>query len=211
MFHTRRIDGGASEARLEALIAERLEPGADKARIDARVWDLFGEELAVMFTDLSGFSRRVAEFGIIHFLQVIYESQRLLTPVIESHDGILLKTEGDSLMVIFRRADRALECALAMQRALRGYNEARAAEDQVLLCVGLGYGRVLRIGDRDVFGAEVNASAKLGEDTARPWEILVTRAVRDACGAVEGVGFAPIEYVPPGADAAFRVEYALEG
>lgn len=211
MFHTQGITGGASEERLEKLIAERLEPGADKARIDARIWDLFGEERAVMFTDLSGFSRSVAEFGIIHFLQVIYESQRLLTPVIEAHDGIVLKMEGDSLMVIFRRADRALECAVAMQRLLRGYNAGRAEEDRVLLCVGVGFGRVLRIGDHDVFGAEVNAAAKLGEDTAKAWEILVTRAVRDACGAVEGVGFTAIDYVPPGADAAFTVEYSLEG
>jgi hypothetical protein len=30
-------------------------------------------------------------------------------------------------------------------------------------------------GDDDVFGAEVNAASKLGEDTAKAWEILVTR------------------------------------
>ena len=29
------------------LIAERLRPGADKAQIDERIWDLFGEEWAV--------------------------------------------------------------------------------------------------------------------------------------------------------------------
>jgi hypothetical protein len=44
----------------------------------------------------------------------------------------------------------------------------------VLLCIGLGYGDVLRIGDSDVFGAEVNAASKLGEDHARPYEIMVT-------------------------------------
>ena len=39
---------------------------ADLARIDQRIWDLFGEEWAVMFTDLAGFSRQVEAFGIIH-------------------------------------------------------------------------------------------------------------------------------------------------
>src|SRR5512133_3403990 len=53
------IGMGASEDRLERLIAERLLPGADKKRIDERIWELFGEEWCVMFTDLSGFSRRV--------------------------------------------------------------------------------------------------------------------------------------------------------
>ena len=48
---------GASEDRLSRLIEERLKPGSDKKRIDERIWDLFGETWAVMFTDLEGFSR----------------------------------------------------------------------------------------------------------------------------------------------------------
>lgn len=195
------IRTGHSQRRLEKLVAERTAPGADKAAIDRRIWDLFGERWAVMFTDLSGFSRRVAEFGIVHFLQVIHEAQRLLVPVIEDHDGILLKVEGDSMLVIFRRPERALACSIAMQELLARYNADRPAEEQVLLCVGLGYGDVLRIGDQDVFGAEVNAASKLGEDTAGPGEILVTTSVRDAVG--EG-RFEPIDAVPPGAAGAWR-------
>ena len=44
-----------------------------------------------MFTDLSGFSRQVAAFGIIHFLQVIFEKKRLLLPIVAAHDGILIR------------------------------------------------------------------------------------------------------------------------
>jgi adenylate cyclase len=165
------------------------------------------------FTDMAGFSRRVAEFGIIHFLQIIHESQRILVPIIERHDGILLKTEGDSLLVIFRGAPKALECALAMQRAARDYNRDREDAEKILLCVGLGYGRLLRIGDHDVFGAEVNAAAKLGEDTAKAWEILVTGAVRQAAldsgNLAEPLGFQALGEAPPGAEAAFRVTYRL--
>jgi adenylate cyclase len=161
---------------------------------------------------MAGFSRRVAEFGIIHFLQIIHESQRILVPIIERHDGILLKTEGDSLLVIFRSAPRAMECALAMQRAARDYNRDREDAEKILLCVGLGCGRLLRIGDHDVFGAEVNAAAKLGEDTAKAWEILVTGAVRQAAqesGGLEPLGFQALGEAPPGAEAAFRVTYRL--
>ena len=145
-----RASMSASQDRLEQLIARRLEAGADKEQIDARIWDLFGEQWAVMFTDLAGFSRNVAEFGIIHFLQVIHESERVLAPCIDEHDGILLKLEGDSMLVIFRRAARALDCAIAMQRTLQGYNVGKSDTERVLLCVGLGYGEMLRIGDNDV-------------------------------------------------------------
>ena len=79
-------------------------PGADTAGIDRRIWDLFGEEWAIMFTDLSGFSRQVAAFGIIHFLQVIFEQKRLLLPIVAAHDGILIKVEADSFLIIFKRA-----------------------------------------------------------------------------------------------------------
>ncbi|MBI5348262.1 MAG: adenylate/guanylate cyclase domain-containing protein, partial [Chloroflexi bacterium] len=69
MPYTFQIETSASQDRLEKLISERLKPGADKELIDSRIWDLFGETWAVMFTDLAGFSRNVEKFGIIHFLQ----------------------------------------------------------------------------------------------------------------------------------------------
>ncbi len=211
MPYTVRVETNAALERLERLIQKRMTPGADRDAIDAHIWDLFGETWAVMFTDLSGFSRRVAEFGIIHFLQIIYESQRVFVPCLDEYGGILLKVEADSMLVIFRKVRRAVECAIAMQKAAREYNEGRPEEERLLLCVGLGYGAMLRVGDHDVFGAEVNAASKLGEDTARAWEILVTENVRDIVEreGMEGLSFEPLEYVPPGADAAYRLLYPL--
>lgn len=196
-----------SAVRLWRLIEERTRPGADVATIDQRIWDLFGDDWAVMFTDLSGFSRQVAAFGIIHFLQVIFEQKRLLLPIVAAHDGVLIKVEADSFLIIFKRAARAVQCAVAMQHACQRFNATRPSEVQVLLCVGIGYGRILRIGDIDVYGAEVNAASKLGEDTARADEILVTRAVREACGELPGLAFSPLDLAVPGSPDNFRVSY----
>jgi len=200
-----RIVHGASEDRLQQLIEARLQPDADRQAIDARIWDLFGEEWCIMATDLAGFSRGVAEFGIIHFLQTIFESERILVPVIESHDGILLKVEGDSLMVIFRNVQKALSASIEMQQMTRRYNEGRAPEDHVLLGVGLGFGRVLRIGDAEVFGQEVNSASILGETMAKAYDILVTGAVRTAAG--DAFTFDALADAPPGADGAYRLRY----
>ena len=208
MSFRHRIAHGASEDRIEKLIEARIEAAADRESIDQRIWDLFGEEWCIMATDLAGFSRNVAEFGIIHFLQTIYESERILIPVIEKHDGILLKVEGDSFFVIFRNVQKAIRASIEMQQTTVRYNAARVPQEHVLLCIGLGFGRVLRIGDADVFGAEVNAASKLGEDIAKSHEILVTKAVRDAAESLVGISFEAIEECPPGADAAFRIVYA---
>lgn len=200
------VSPGYSEQRLEALINERLKDGADKEKIDKRIWDLFGEKWCVMFTDLSGFSRNVSKFGIIHFLQVILESQKVLIPIIEEHDGILLKTEGDSLLVIFRNVKKAVECSRYMQKTLKTYNLSKEEEEKIYLCLGLGYGDVLRIGDADVFGEEVNSASKLGEDTAKAEEILVTEAVKKEIEDMNGIKIVEIEDKPSAIKRAYKIE-----
>ncbi len=206
-MYQRSIAVGASEDRLSRLIAERMVPGADKDRIDARIWDLFGEEWAIVFTDLSGFSRNVETFGIIHFLQTIYESERILVPVIDANDGILLKIEGDSMLIIFRNPQKALLAVAGMQAACAAYNADKSEEERVLLCAGVGYGRVLRIGDADVFGKEVNSASKLGEDTAGAGEVLVTQGVVEALPAGAGFRFTELKNTPAAIGKAYRFEY----
>jgi class 3 adenylate cyclase len=203
-----QIVSRASEDRLEMLIEERLKPGADKARIDRRIWNLFGEKWAVLYTDLAGFSRNVSKFGIIHFLQTIYESHRLIVPVIQHGNGILLKTEGDSLMVIYRSVDDALRSAIAMQQRCDKHNKDLAPVEQVLLCIGIGYGDVLRIGDQDVYGTEVNTACKLGEDTAKAHEILVSNAVAEAVRLPKNSYLTPLEELPEAWGKAFRLHYS---
>jgi adenylate cyclase len=199
-----------SAARLWALVDERTRAGADTAAIDRRIWDLFGQDWAVMFTDLVGFSRQVARFGIIHFLQVILEQRRLLLPIVERHDGILVKLEADSLLILFRQARAAVSCAVAMQRACQALNARRVPEEQVILCAGIGHGTLLKIGDDDVFGHEVNAASKLGEDTAKGNEILVTAAARAAAGEVPGVSWEEMRAEFPGAEICYRAAYTLQ-
>jgi class 3 adenylate cyclase len=98
-----------------------------------------------------------------------------------------------------------------MNKALSTYNQNRAPEEHVLLGVGLGFGRVLRIGDSDVFGAEVNAASKLGEDTAKAYEILVTEAAYQALSANAnlGVSFELLAEAPAGFSKAYKVQFSL--
>jgi class 3 adenylate cyclase len=172
---------------LTELLRQRRQPGADTAAIDAAIHAQFGCTQAVMFTDLVGFSRRVEACGIVHFLQLIQESEALFLPLIAAHGGCCLKREGDSLLAAFHDPAAALACATAMQAATQAANPGRTDEDRIEVCIGLGYGTVLRVADEDVWGAEVNAASKLGEDTAKGGEILVTEAFRQAVPGIDCV------------------------
>ena len=94
-----------------------------------------------------------------------------------------------------------------MMRTLESYNRDRPEDEKVLLCVGLGFGRMLRIGDHEVFGSEVNAASKLGEATAGPNEILVTGAAQAELGAITGVRYELIDDKIPGSDVNYRCLY----
>jgi adenylate cyclase len=178
---------------LAAMLAVRNQPDADRAAIDSLIFQRFGCNKAVMFTDLVGFSRRVEEFGILHFLQLIQESEALFLPLIKLHGGRCLKRDGDSLMVLFDLPTDALGAALAMIDATIAVNPLRPPEQRIDICIGLGYGEVLLIDDNEVWGAEVNAASKLGEEVAEGGELLATEgfrfAVPDAQFAEHGVLF----------------------
>ena len=74
-------------------------------------------------------------------------------------------------------------------------------------CVGIGFGQILRIGDHDVFGREVNAASKLGEDTAKANEILVTKSAVDACGKIKGFTFNKIDVQVAGSHENYKLNY----
>lgn len=184
-----------SEAQeLAALLTQRRQAGDDRHAIDASIHARFGRIHAVMYTDLVGFSRVVEAFGILHFLQLIQESEALFLPLIVQHRGHCIKHEGDSLLVVFDAPQDALDAARAMVAATIAVNPGRAPEDRIEVCIGLGYGSILRIDHNEVWGAEVNAASKLGEDLAKGGEVLVTDSFRQslpdapfvACGTLFG-------------------------
>lgn len=196
-----------SHERLINMLARRAETGADHDVIDQKIWDTFGETWSVMFTDLSGFSRNSANFGIIHFIQVIVESEKLFAPILGEHNAFIIKREGDSLMILFHNPKNALDAAIAMQNACQTYSLSKPPEEKVILCLGISHGRILRLGSNEVFGNAVNSASKLGEDTAGPHEILVTNDFVDAYDGDLELNLEAIDFKPPGSDRAYLVKY----
>ena len=89
---------------------------------------------------------------------------------------------GDGFMASFSSATRALECAIAMQRAFAEHNES--AEEPMRVRVGLNAGEPIAE-DEDLFGTAVILAARIAAK-AEGGEILASDVVRQL---VAGKGF----------------------
>jgi adenylate cyclase len=196
----------AAQRDLWKLIDQRRAAGAEVEPIDQRIWERFGDEGAILYTDLVGFTRQTAAIGITHFLQTILESHCLLRPIIEQHAGLVIEAIGDSMLIWFTQIESALRCALALQQACRECNQTKATCEPLLLCQGVGFGRVLRVGAARLAGGELNLACKLGEDLAVGLEILVSQSAQEAARSMDGVEFRLTEYSLPGSPQVYRAE-----
>jgi class 3 adenylate cyclase len=174
---------GPRTRRLRAILKhrERTTPERRPA-LDARGLGALARPLAIVYTDTDDFTHRAARDGILHFLMCFDRALREIRPAIARDGGRVVKVEADSLMLAFPDAAAACRGVDAMERGLRQVNRGRPTNEQLAFSYGIGFGQVLELED-DVFGLEVNLASKLGEDLARPGEVLLTRAAAESLPA----------------------------
>ncbi len=143
---------------------------------DAR--DTAPSTVAVVFTDLEGFTRFTAEEGDEAALALLADHHRTVGPVVRSRGGRVVKRLGDGLMLAFPSAESAvlgatelLDCAPAPLRMRSGVHAGEAA-----------------VSRDDMVGHVVNVAARVTEQ-ARGGEVLATTDVRDLVGELPGVHF----------------------
>ena len=159
----------------EALLKYVVEKDADARRsIEAKLWKDFGVVKTVFVLDLSGFSLLTHKYGIVHYLSMVRRMQLIAQPIIEKAGGVVVKFEADNCFAIFDDPQSAVQIAIALNRAFDEINVYTAEQFDIRVAIGIDHGDVLLIGGPDYFGDSVNTASKLGEDKARPGEILVT-------------------------------------
>jgi len=129
------------------------------------------QNLAVLFADISDSTKLYSTLGDNAARVVVNACLSLVSGVVERFRGRVVKTLGDEVMCVFRRADDAVMAASEMQSAVEA---KRPGKYHVQLHIGLHYGPVL-VEDTDVFGDTVNADAYLTAVAAAE-QILTTEA-----------------------------------
>ena len=157
---------------------------AGRAAIEQEIWAKYGQELAVLVLDMSGFSLLTQRHGIIYYLAMVRRMQLAVAPVIARHGGEIVKFEADNCFAVF---GEPLHAVLAAQGIHAAFANERHPEDEIRVAIGIDYGRVLLVDRSDVFGNAVNRASKLGEDIGEGGETLITAGAYGRLPADAGI------------------------
>jgi adenylate cyclase len=134
-------------------------------------------DLAILFTDIVGFSAWALEAGDDAVLELLREVAMVEDEAISVHGGSLVKRLGDGSMSVFGDPSDAVCAALQAQQRL---GEVAVGGHTPELRAGVHLGRPRRVGG-DYLGVDVNIAARIGE-SAGAGEVLVSE---DACARLD--------------------------
>lgn len=190
----RNLAGGIPDARLAVLEGDSLAPYiGDVDSVVNAVFDFLGEGASqrqadasslrtILFTDIEGHTSMMRRLGDARGRDVLREHERITRAALRAYGGSEVKTMGDGFLASFGSAQKALQCAVALQRAFADYTALGGAELKVR--VGLNAGEPIAEGN-DLFGSAVITAARCAAQ-ARGGEILATDVVKQLAG---GRGF----------------------
>lgn len=133
----------------------------------------------ILFTDLVGHTEMMSRLGDERGREVLRDHERITRETLKEHGGTEVKTMGDGFMASFGSVAKAVECAIALQRAF-----AEREGEPLSVRVGLNAGEPIEE-DGDLFGATVILASRIAAK-AEAGEILVADTIRGLCS---GKGF----------------------
>ncbi|UCF10296.1 MAG: adenylate/guanylate cyclase domain-containing protein [Candidatus Bipolaricaulota bacterium] len=148
-----------------------------------------GEGIAVMFSDIRGFSSYTAREGDRAAFQLSRLHQRLLEEAIQESEGVLVKSLGDGVMAAFPDPSNGLAGAARIQRSIAARNRT---SDEAPIDVGIGLAAGTPImTENDLIGHSVNLSQRISA-LAKGGQILVSSSVQQAATLSEDLRYIPL-------------------
>jgi class 3 adenylate cyclase/tetratricopeptide (TPR) repeat protein len=149
--------------------------------------------ITILFTDIVGSITLRQRHGERAAHEIMAAHNEIVRGQIREHAGHEIKTIGDSFMASFESARKAVECAVAVQRALDEHNR-RNRDGPVKVRIGLHTGEAIRMGN-DLFGTNVDAAARIMAKAGAE-QILVSDILKSVLGSSRDFGFKDRKRVP---------------
>jgi class 3 adenylate cyclase/tetratricopeptide (TPR) repeat protein len=128
--------------------------------------------VTLLFTDIEGSTDLTVRLGDQRWLDILRAHHSLVREHVRAHGGFEVKCQGDGFMLAFQSARRALDCAVAIQRAVM----ATHTDPPIRVRMGLHTGEALKEAD-DFHGRDVVLAARIA-DQADGGEILVSTLLK---------------------------------
>jgi class 3 adenylate cyclase/pimeloyl-ACP methyl ester carboxylesterase len=128
----------------------------------------------VLFTDIENHTTMMQRLGDTEGREVLRAHERATRTALARFSGTEVKTMGDGFLASFRSVQRALDCAIALQREISAEAEL---PDDFRIRVGINAGEPIEE-DGDLFGSAVITAARI-VGLAQGGEILVSNVVRE--------------------------------
>ena len=131
---------------------------------------------AIVFTDVESFTPKMAA-DEKHTLALIGRDFQRMSQVCQQFEGQVLKSLGDGLLMYFVSAEKAVSCAMEIQKSLAAFAADLPPRDILIHRIGIHLGDVFFSGS-DVMGNGVNMAARL-QGQAVPGGICISQTVYD--------------------------------
>jgi len=138
--------------------------------------DLSRKLVAILAADVVGFTAHM-ERDELATLEVLTSYRTIFDDVINSKNGRVTGTAGDSVIAEFGSVIDAVLCAVEVQERLHVENQSHPEKNRLIFRIGINVGDVVEK-DGDIFGDGVNVAARL-ETLSDPGGVCISRGVFD--------------------------------
>jgi class 3 adenylate cyclase len=149
---------------------------------DAAPTDVVRGVRTVLFTDVVGHTEMMRRLGDAKGRDVLREHERITREVLKEYGGAEVKTMGDGFMASFGSVTKAMDCAIALQRAFAGdltpgpSPSSGEGSTRLSVRIGLNAGEPIEE-DGDLFGSTVIMASRVAAQ-AGAGEILIPEPLR---------------------------------
>jgi adenylate cyclase len=140
---------------------------------------------AILAADVAGYSRLMGfdEIGTLKALKS--HRKEVVDPAIAAHNGRIVKTTGDGMLVEFPSVVDAVTLAVAVQSKMTERNESAVVK--INFRIGINIGDIIIDGD-DIFGDGVNVAARV-ESECEPGGVCLSGSAFDQVRGKTGFAF----------------------
>lgn len=146
-----------------------------------------GVQATVVFTDLHGSTAVFEALGNARATETITQITDWIVKLCEQHNGKVIKTLGDGVLVLFENGQSAVKAVVDLQRQHVKRLAKSPAQVAMPIRIGVASGEV-EIVAKDCYGDAVNVAARLC-DLCGPNQIWASAAALNAVDENQGVTF----------------------